>query len=91
MFLNAVFCCDIVPYGEAPISHAHVFVTVISGVMMDVDWNTQRLCECKALSMFVSVCLLFKLYASLPNVTCYSNCICVWKCICKEKHKDLTQ
>lgn len=45
----------------------------------------------KALTMFVSV----KLYASLPNVTCYLNCICLWKCIwrwiCKEKHKDITQ
>lgn len=55
---------------------------VESGVMMDVD---QRVCECKAPRMLVSVCLLSKLF--LPDVTCYSNCKCVWKWICKEYYK----
>ena len=35
----------------ALISHdARVLWQVTSGVMMDVDWNTQTLCECKALN-----------------------------------------
>ncbi len=45
-------------------------------------WEKQRLCKCKALP-YVCQCL-FKLYASLPDVTCYSNCMCVWKWICKK-------
>lgn len=88
LVFDAVFCCDIV---NVPRDGSCCERQVTSGVMVDVDGNAQRLWEWKALKMSVSVCLLFKLYASLPNVTCYSNCICVWKCICKEKHKDITR
>lgn len=68
---------------------------VVTDVQWQVVWwwmliGTHKLCECKALTLFVSVCLLFKWYTFLPNVTCYSNCICVWKWICKEKHKYIT-
>lgn len=65
----------------------HCYHMLCCGVMMDADGNTQSLCECKVLNMFVSVCLLFKVYAPLSNVTCYSNCICICKCICKGKQR----